>query len=140
MADLAKLREEHADLIDIVRRLEHVIALASPPSQIGLFNLRRELNSKLIGHLTAEDWLLYPRLLNSTDPRVADVAKAYIEEMGGLAAAFAAHNDIWPAPAIHADWSGYCVHSRRIIDALTNRITRENREVYPLLEALDKAA
>lgn len=140
MNDLGKLREEHAELIQIVQRLEHVIAQPSPPSQIGLFNLRREFNSTLIAHLKDEDWLLYPRLLESSDAKIAATAKAFIDEMGGLAEAFAAYNCKWTATAIHADWPGYCVQSRTIIDALTNRITRENRELYPLLEALDKAA
>lgn len=140
MSDLAKLREEHAELIEIVRRLEKVIGQPSPPPQIDLFNLRRELSSTLIAHLKAEDWVLYPRLLASKDPKIAGTANAFIEEMGGLAAAFAAYNDHWPAPAIHADWAGYCEASRGIIDALTCRITRENRELYPLLERLDKAA
>lgn len=140
MSDLAKLREEHAELIKIVGRLEGLISLPSPPPQIELFNLRRELSSTLIAHLKAEDWVLYPRLLASKDSRIAATANQFIEEMGGLAAAFAAYNDKWPAPAIHADWTGYCAHSRTVIDALKCRITRENRELYPLLDSLDEAA
>ena len=140
MSDLAKLRQEHAELVDIVRRLAEVIAKPSPPPQIELFNLRRELSSTLIAHLKAEDWVLYPRLLASRQPGIADIANAFIDEMGGLAAAFAAYNEKWPAPAIHADWAGYCAHSRAVIEALSNRITRENRELYPLLDALDQAA
>ena len=46
----------------------------------------------------------------------------------------------WSAAAIEADWPGYCADSRVIIDALTNRILRENRDLYPLLEHLDRAA
>ena len=140
MSDLAKLRLEHAELIAIVRRLEAVVEQPVPPSQVELFNLRRELSSTLIAHLKAEDWVLYPRLLASKDATVAATASAFIEEMGGLAAAFGAYNDKWPAPAIQADWAGYCAHSRTIIDALVCRITRENRELYPLLEDLDRAA
>jgi hypothetical protein len=140
MSDLVKLRQEHAELIEIARKLDVVISKPSPPSQVELFNLRRELTSTLIAHLKAEDWVLYPRLLSSKDPNVAATANAFIEEMGGLAAAFAGYNDKWPAPAIHANWAGYCEHSGAIIAALTNRISRENRELYPLLEAIDKAA
>ena len=46
----------------------------------------------------------------------------------------------WSAAAIEADWPGYCADSRVIIDALTNRILLENRDLYPLLEHLDRAA
>ncbi len=140
MTDLAKLREEHSELVGIVRRLGKLIAEPSPPPQTVLFELRRELSSTLIGHLKSEDWVLYPRLLASPDARIAATARAFRDEMGGLAAAFVEYTENWNAEAIAADWAGYCGHSRSVFEALTHRITRENRELYPLLEALDRAA
>jgi iron-sulfur cluster repair protein YtfE (RIC family) len=140
MTDLAKLREEHAQLVTIVTRLGHVIARPAAPPQVDLYSLRRELSSTLVAHLKAEDWVLYPRLMESKDPAVADTARAFSDEMGGLAAAYSAYAETWNATAIEADWPGYCAASKGIVDALTCRIARENRELYPLLEALDKAA
>ena len=84
--------------------------------------------------------MLYPRLLASGDAAIAAVAAAFNEEMGGLANAYVAHTDMWSATAIAEDWPGYRTATRGIIDALTNRITRENRELYPLLDRLDRAA
>lgn len=84
--------------------------------------------------------MLYPRLMESGDPLVASTAKAFSDEMGGLAAVFTSYNDQWNASSIAADWPGYCSASRGIVDALTCRITRENRDLYPLLDALDKKA
>ena len=140
MSDLAKLRGDHADVIKLVRRLGDYVEQPVPPPQIDLFALRRELTSTLIAHLKSEDWVLYPRLMNSGDAAVADTARAFSEEMGGLASAFLSYTESWSANAIAGDWPGYCRDTRTIIDALTNRITRENRELYPLLEQLDKAA
>ena len=140
MTDLAKLREEHAQLVEIVRRLAAFIELPKPPSRLELFELRRELGAVLIAHLKAEDWALYPRLIESGDRNVAAVARAFSDEMGGLAAAFTAYNKRWSAYSIDLDWPAYCSETRGIIDALTLRIMRENRELYPLLERLDKAA
>ena len=140
MSDLAKLRADHAELVKMVRRLADYIEQPSPPPQVELFELRREISSTLIAHLKAEDWVLYPRLLESPDASVAATARAFSDEMGGLAAAFTAYMSRWSANAIAADWPGYCRDSRGIIDALTSRITRENRELYPLLEKLDRAA
>lgn len=140
MTDIAKLREEHAELVKLVRRLEQFIGQTQPPYQLDLFDLRRQLSSMLIAHLKAEDWVLYPRLLSSGDPAVAATAKAFNDEMGGLAAAYLAYSEQWSATAIAEDWAGYCADSRTIVDALTNRITRENRELYPLLDRLDDAA
>lgn len=140
MTDIAKLRQEHAHLVEIVGRLGEIIDQPSPPSQLELFELRRSLSSTLIAHLKAEDWVLYPRLLASDDEAVASVARTFNEEMGGLAGAFVAYSDKWAANAIAADWAGYCRESRAIIDALSCRINRENRELYPLLDRLDRAA
>jgi hypothetical protein len=59
--------------------------------------------------------------------------------MGGLAPAFIAYCDKWAA-SINDDWTGYCADMRGILDSLMNRLTRENRELLPLLERLDHAA
>ena len=140
MSNLAKLRQDHADLVSIVRQLAAYVGQPSPPPQLELFDLRRRLSSTLIAHLKAEDWVLYPRLAESKIPEVAAIAKAFADEMGGLADAFVSYNDTWSAPAIAADWPGYCADTLGVIDALTSRIARENRELYPLLEEADKAA
>jgi hypothetical protein len=60
--------------------------------------------------------------------------------MGGLAPAFLAYCDAWNAGTIHSDWAGYCTATRVILDALNERLTRENRELLPLLERVNKAA
>jgi hypothetical protein len=46
----------------------------------------------------------------------------------------------WCASAIESDWDGYCAESQGIIEALTQRIIRENRDLYPLAEREKKAA
>lgn len=140
MSELLKLRQEHAKLVEIVGRLSKIITQSRPPSAGDLFKIRHELTSTLIVHLKAEDWVLYPRLLASPDLRVARTAREFCEEMGGLASAYASHTDKWTAHSIAADWSGYCEETRGIIEALVRRIKRENHELYPMLEALDKAA
>lgn len=140
MSDLAKLRSEHAALIEIAKRLYALIDEPQAPPAAELFAVRGELNSVLIAHLKAEDWVLYPRLLASRDPTVQQTARAFSDEMGHLADAYGAHNQQWTANSIAADWTGYSSATRAVLDALSNRIVRENRELYPLLEAMDKAA
>lgn len=46
----------------------------------------------------------------------------------------------WDPLSIESDWARYQKEIRGIIDALTNRIVRENRDLYPLLERLGRAA
>ena len=140
MPNLSKLRCEHTEIQKIVRKLRYLISQPSPPPQLHLFTLRHDLSTTLIAHLKAEDWLLYPLLMASADPHIAATACAFSEEMGGLAAAYREHCQSWSADAIAADWAGYCSASRDLIGALNHRITRENRDLYPLLESLDRAA
>lgn len=140
MTDLTKLRGEHSEIQSIIRKLRYLTSQPSPPPQLHLFALRYELSSALIAHLKTEDWILYPQLMASADPHVAATAREFSEEMGGLAQAYREHCRSWSANAIAADWAGYCSASRGLIDALNNRITRENRELYPLLEGVEQAA
>ena len=137
MDDLDKLREEHREILRVVERLRYLIGQPKPVPQLHLFALRHELSSTLIGHLKREDWVLYPRLLASTDSRIASVARAFSDEMGGLGAAYTQHCGKWNASAIASDWAGYCRASGVLLDALVMRITRENRELYPLLSKFD---
>jgi hypothetical protein len=140
MATIQTLREEHALLVRIMGRLAECIARSTPSPSVELFAVRRELNGTLIGHLKAEDWILYPALLASDDPEVAATARQFMDEMCGLAAGFMAYADKWSASAIDSDWAGYCAESHDIIEALTERITRETRELYPLAERDKRAA
>jgi len=140
MATIQTLREEHAHLVRLVGQLAECIGRPAPPPATELFAVRRELNATLIAHLKAEDWILYPMLLTSGDPETAATARQFLDEMGGLAAAFLAYADKWSASTIERDWDGYCGESREIIEALTERIVRENRELYPLAEREKKAA
>lgn len=140
MSNLMQLRTDHVELVDICQLLEDSIAGATPPPSVDLYGVRKRLTSKLIAHLKAEDWLLYPRLLESPDPAVASTARAFVEEMGGLAAAFNTYVEAWDAFRIEREWPKYQTDTAAIIAALRCRITRENRELYPLLERLDKAA
>jgi hypothetical protein len=140
LSDLHKLRCEHAELLEIAGRLSAVIARPNPPPMSELFTLRHEFSFTLIAHLKGEDWVVYPRLFSSPDERVAQRAREFCFEMGGLADAYVDYADRWNAHSIAEDWAGYCSETRCVIEALIKRITLEDRELYPLLEVLDKAA
>jgi hypothetical protein len=140
MSELSKLHEDHTKLAKLFRDLGQFIERPSAPPQIELFELRRQLASTLLAHLKLEDWALYPRLIDSGNAEIAAAAQAFKEEMGGLAPAFLAYADKWTANSISDNWEGYCEDTRTILDALVQRVTREDRELLPLLDRLDRAA
>ena len=140
MFDLNRLRDEHADLLEIAGRLTALIAQDTPPPSNILYKVRREFASALIHHLKSEDWVLYPRLLVSRDRHIAETARLFSREMGGLATAFRDYAEQWGSYAIEGDWSRYQLETAEILGALTDRIAREDRELYPLFDALHLAA
>jgi iron-sulfur cluster repair protein YtfE (RIC family) len=140
MANIPKLRDEHFRLMATVRRLGVLIDRATPPPPLHLFTLRYELSTTLIAHLAEEDSHLYPQLLGSADPKIAATARKMSDAMAGQADAFHMHNQRWTAQAIAGDWEAYCVAFRQVLDALTARISRENRELFPLAERPARAA
>ena len=77
MSQLMKLREDHAKLAKMFRRLGEIIELPNAPGQVELFDLRRDLISTLLAHLKLEDWALYPLLMNSGDPQIAATAGCF---------------------------------------------------------------
>ena len=80
------------------------------------------------------------RAFQSDQKDFASTGQAFKDEMGGLAPAFLAYSEKWNANSISADWSGYCADTRAVLDALENRLEREDRDLFPLLERLDRAA
>jgi hypothetical protein len=140
MSELDKLRDDHVVLARLFRRLRNIIEQPEPPSQLVLFDVRRELLSSLLAHLKLEDWALYPRLAASSDGSISETGRRFQNEMGGLAPAFLVYCDKWSASSIQSDWAGYCAETRGVLDALENRLDCEDRELLPLLERLDAAA
>jgi hypothetical protein len=134
MDDLKQCQEGHRQLLGISSRLADVIARDVPPPARVLYDLRQEFASILIRHLKAEDWLLYPKLLRSSDPRVVQIAQFFVNEMGGLATAFRDHSERWGSYAIGSDWAGYRRETAQLLKTLKTRITREDRDLYPLCE------
>ena len=140
MSRLAKLLGEHAHLSVLVRRLGGMISADQAPLTAELEQLRQDLQMTLIAHLQAEDWLLYPDLLDSGDPKIVAVAGEFIAEMGDLARKFMDYSARWAMRPATEDWAAFCSDTAIICDALSERIEREDHDLYPLLWQLDRAA
>jgi hypothetical protein len=132
-------RRQHRRLLDLAGSISRQL----PQGAAAAESIRTEL-SKLAGvlklHLAMEDDGLYPSLAESDDAKVRETARAFAEEMGGLAAAFTSYSDRWTAVAIAQDPDAFARETRRIFTALADRIDREDNNLYPLLERQSSAA
>jgi len=111
-----------------------ILALPVPPPGLDLVKFRHMFSKELLGHLTREDWLLYPSLLQSSDKRIAATAQNFIDEMGGLMQAYKTWSATWPTEAARLNWDGFVAETTELLSLLTRRVQRENDELYPLIE------
>jgi hemerythrin-like domain-containing protein len=131
-------RQQHAAIVEVVRELRSLLVpekvLDNIPDIMGVLI---SLSGKLKAHLSKEDKELYPDLLASGDAKLSDMAAAFQSEMGGLAQAFEDYMATWRSiEAIEDDPDGFIRASEAVIDALSDRINRENRELYMLADQL----
>ena len=131
-----KLRHDHDALLKLAGVFQDILRQPVAPAGVDLGKFRSAFSKELLAHLTREDWLLYPGLLQSSDKHISFTAQAFIYEMGGLLAAYKAWSGDWPTEKIIANWQAFVTETTALLDALAQRIDRENNELYPLVETV----
>lgn len=127
-----KFRTQHNDILGVAQEISQ--QLKANADAATLRKLLSNLAGKLNFHLAMEDKALYPRLMERKDSQVKQLATKFMNEMGGLGEAFAAYNNKWQISAIRSDTVQFANETRQVFAALTQRIARENRELYPLAD------
>jgi hypothetical protein len=127
-----QFRAQHNDILGVAGQITD--ELKGKADAVALRKLLSNLAGKLNFHLAMEDKSLYPRLMGRQDSQANVVASRFMKEMGGLGSAFTAYNARWQVSAIKADPAGFSKETHAVFGALTQRIARENRELYPLAD------
>jgi iron-sulfur cluster repair protein YtfE (RIC family) len=129
-----KFRTQHDEILALARQITDMVNERDPDAAA----VRKQL-SVLVGkvnfHLAMEDKALYPRLMERKGTRAEQVAGKFMAEMGGLAQVFAAYAAKWQVSAIRADLPGFAGETKKVFGALTQRISRETADLYPLADA-----
>ncbi len=134
--EIERLRAEHAALTTLSRFLMEMVTAPRPPRATELAAVRGMLRDTLVRHLKCEDWALYPRLRATGDAAINRLAKEFVDEMGHLASDFAAYDRRWSDAVALAYWPDFCAETTGILHALGMRIEREDRDLYPVAEAI----
>jgi hypothetical protein len=96
-----------------------------------------ELSGKLLMHLAAEDNVLYPRMLKSTEAKTRALAQRFVTEMHPISDAFKKYAVRWgTAKNIQADAESFVRETQEIIKVLGERVRREHDELYSLADSL----
>jgi hypothetical protein len=128
--DIQTCRGHHAVLREQIERFPALLAANAPQIRTAL----SELETVLVRHLAFEDTRLYP-VLEAGDAPIADRARRYREEMGGLSGQFVALLQRWtPEHAIEAEPEAFAAAWTAVRAALERRMAAEDEDLYDAAE------
>lgn len=127
--ELLRIAKEMADSADVGRLSRDAAPMRT---------LLSSLAGQLTVHLAMEDNVMYPRLLKHKDGQIRTMATAYLDEMGGIKAVFNAYVERWPtATAIQVNPTDFITETEGFLAALSIRISKENNQLYAMVDALE---
>jgi iron-sulfur cluster repair protein YtfE (RIC family) len=139
MARTSNLRAQH-DAVEVM--IDQIFAdIEHYRSDKDAFPLTLKL-ARLAGilrtHFALEEEILYPSMIESDHREAAVMARVFRTDHGNLAAQFERFVDRWSkSAAIGASLRQFEFEAGMLFATLRERIDRENRELYPLAEAIN---
>ncbi len=139
MSATKKFRDDHVRLLSMFDELGTVLGAGEKTVAENAAEISKKLSAfggilKL--HLAAEDKYLYPKLADSSDANVANIAKQFQQEMVGITDVFKNYSGKWNVATIATDPTGFIDETKQIVDAVKNRIDREENELYAAFDKL----
>lgn len=136
MARTDKLRQHHDELVALVGKIQKSLSGNVAAEVENISTTLTTITGKLTVHLSMEDSVLYPQMISSPDAATSGTAKKFQTEMSGIKDVYVGFTKKWGKTAIAADTAGFAKEFAGIAQALAQRITRENNELYPLADKL----
>jgi hemerythrin-like domain-containing protein len=136
----ALLRHQHHEIASIVNEMrKHLLApqRMTRATADGLHTSMETLSGRISAHLMIEDRGLYPKLEAATIPSAGPTGARFAMEMIPIANNWAAFKAKWSSgEKIHADAKIFVDECATFFHVLSHRIDAEEKELYPLADAL----
>ncbi|EZP69937.1 Hemerythrin HHE cation binding domain protein [Sphingomonas paucimobilis] len=129
--DLHQLQSQHDALDILADAFLRLIADDRAPRTLG--TLRWQYARQLMAHLALEDQFFYPAMQRQAHLPLRDVAARLQTEMAPLAQSFSHYLARWSDDRIAREWPDFCRESRQMINAMINRMRKEEKLLMPLL-------
>jgi hypothetical protein len=134
---LARLYNEHRQIVVLVKKLINMIDPENPPQLEDLARVRSELAACSDLHLLTEAKFI-AEVLGRRDDQLAQILYArYKSEMLEIQIALSAHMGRWNPTTIRSDWHGYRQAVRDQLAIGIERMKWEERVVFPVVLELD---
>ncbi|QAT41285.1 hemerythrin domain-containing protein [Clostridium sp. JN-9] len=132
--DISGLKRQHSEIRDEMNKLKSFI---SNDVVSNSFEMAKEISfmaGKLKIHLQSEDKYLYPKLLQSNNLKLRDLAKSYISEMSNVSSEFELYKNKYNTKSKIIDNSTEIINeTKKVLGLLEKRLDKEDRELYPLV-------
>ena len=127
-------RRQHDEIGAVVTQMRnHLNADELAKDATAMFDLVVSLRGQLKVHLAMEDKTLYPRLLANDETKAT--AQKFMDEMGTLGGVLADYIAKWPrAESAQTDPHGFIADTTGLLNALVDRVERENSDLYELAD------
>jgi hypothetical protein len=131
------LKGQHVHIWKLVREIETVLNADNVNVGAIAFDLSLkigQLSGALVLHLKSEDDYLYPELLKAESGEIRALAESFNQEMGSIAEKFTEYKRTYMlASKIKEQPEIFKQDTKRIFLALKNRLDKEDRKLYPLI-------
>ena len=129
------LKNQHSTIRQLIQEIEKDINSGSIEQNAFDISLKiSKLSGVLVLHLKSEDQYLYPNLKSSKDIILSKTADQLYKEMGSLSGEFMNYKSTYMSAAkIKANIPQFIEESKRIINALKNRLNTEDRKLYQVI-------
>ena len=130
------IQRQHAEILQLAQKISMYDSI--PKVRENAFDislLLGSLSGKLTMHLASEDKFIYPCLMKKQDPKIQETSKQFASEMGSLAQVFNDFKNKYLGDVKIKNAPGeFLEESGRVIEAIGERIAREEKHLYPLLD------
>jgi len=133
--NLEKYRHQHSDILKSIQTLRELSRLGIAQQAAEIARCVIAMSSVIKLHLSVEDRYLYPELQSCGDRRLARMGLQYQQEMRQIASAYIGFASRWnEASKLARDPEGFRREANQVLKILFERIRKENREFYPVIE------
>jgi hypothetical protein len=133
--DVMNLKRQHKDVMNLADYILDNIKKHTVEQNLNV--IAKSINiisGKLKIHLLNEDKNLYPYLMSSSDAKLNEFGKKYYEEMNDVTREYEDYKFKYnTANKIKDNVGEFEETTKQIFSIMSNRIDREEKELYPLL-------
>lgn len=134
--EIDRFKHQHVEILQGIANLRKFAHAGIKENAYEIVHQLGALTSVVNLHLAIEDRILYPTLQKGADQRLADMSRAYQEEMQGIANAYIAFARKWGKVAAIAEKAEqFRLEANTVLKTLHTRMQKENTEFYPAIEA-----